>query len=58
MATANQLTMLIKSRFDENSDRFNTIALQIAAHEAKLGHTTLANDIRKIIDSAKLKSLG
>ena len=54
MATANQLTMLIKSRFDENSDRFNTIALQIAAHEAKLGHTTLANDIRKIIDSAKL----
>lgn len=54
MATADQLKILIKSRFDDNSDKFNTIALQIAAHEARLGHTTLANDIRKIIDSAKL----
>jgi len=54
MATANQLKMLIKSGFDDNNNKFNTIALQIAAHEASLGHTTLANDIRKIIDSAKL----
>ena len=53
MATANQLKMLVKSHFEDNNERFNTIALQIAAHEAKLGHTNLANDIRKIIESSK-----
>lgn len=53
MATANQLKMLVKSHFDEKNERFNTIALQIAAHEARLGHTNLANDIRKIIESSK-----
>ena len=62
MATANQLKTLIKSHFEENNEKFNTVALQIAAHEAKLGHSNLANDIRKIIDngkktSPKLKSL-
>ena len=54
MATANQLKTLVKSHFEDNSERFNTVALQIAAHEAKLGHTNLANDIRKIIDAAKI----
>lgn len=54
MATANQLKMLVKSHFDDNNEKFNTIALQIAAHEAKLGHINLANDIRKIIDLAKI----
>lgn len=55
MATANQLKMLVKSHFEDNNERFNTIALQIAAHEARLGHTNLANDIRKIIESSKNK---
>jgi AAA family ATPase len=53
MATANQLKMLIKSHFEDNSEKFNTVALQIAAYEAKLGHIILANDIRKIIDAEK-----
>ncbi len=53
MATANQLKMLVKSHFEENNEKFNTIALQIAAHEARLGHINLANDIRKIIESSK-----
>ena len=53
MATANQLKTLIKSHFDDNSEKFNTVALQIAAYEAKLGHINLANDIRKNIDAEK-----
>lgn len=53
MATANQLKTLIKCHYEENNDKFSTIALQIAAHEAKMGHMTLANDIRKLIDNAK-----
>lgn len=55
MATATQIKSLIKSHFDDNNERFNTVALQVAAHEAKLGHTTLANEIRKIIEISKSK---
>jgi len=53
MATANQILTLIKSHFEENSERFNTVALQIAAHEAKLGHLNLAGEIKKLIDTGK-----
>ena len=53
MATANQLKTLVKSHFEDNSEKFNTTALQIAAHEARLGHTNLADDIRKIIEASK-----
>lgn len=56
MATANQILTLIRSHFEENSERFNTVALQIAAHEAKLGHSNLANDIKQIIDDGKKTS--
>lgn len=53
MATANQLKTLIKSHFEDNTEKFNTVALQIAAHEAKLGHLNLANEIRQLIDNGK-----
>lgn len=56
MATANQIKTLIKSHFEENNEKFNTVALQIAAHEAKLGHSNLANDIKQIIDNGKKTS--
>ena len=53
MATAEQIKTLIKAYFDENNERFVVTALQVAANEAKLGHTTFANEIRKIIDNSK-----
>ena len=53
MAKADQIKNLIKMHFDGQNERFITIALQIAAHEAKLGHVKLADDIKKIIDSSK-----
>jgi len=53
MATATQLKTLIKSHFEDNTEKFNTVSLQIAAHEAKLGHINLANDIKLLIDNAK-----
>ncbi len=53
MATSEQLKSLIRSHFEEDSERFVTVALQIAAHEAKNGHPTLAHDIREYIDRAK-----
>ncbi len=51
MATADQIKLLIKSHLHKEDERFLTIALQLAAHEAHQGHTTLAREIRTIIDT-------
>ena len=53
MATAEQLKSLISSYADKNSERFYTIALQVAAHEASQGHGAIATEIRNIIDRSK-----
>jgi SpoVK/Ycf46/Vps4 family AAA+-type ATPase len=54
MATAEQIKSLIRSHLSEDDDeRFFTIALQVAAHEAQQGHGALAHDIREIVDKAK-----
>ncbi|MBN8695183.1 MAG: ATP-binding protein [Bacteroidetes bacterium] len=54
MATADQLKTLIKSHFDNEVERFNTVSLQIAAHEAQLGHINIADEIRKLVEKSKL----
>ncbi|MBN1698883.1 MAG: ATP-binding protein [Spirochaetales bacterium] len=53
MATAEQLKSLIQSHFEHDIERFNTIALQVAAHEAKVGHTNLAFEIRNLVDKSR-----
>jgi SpoVK/Ycf46/Vps4 family AAA+-type ATPase len=53
MAKADYIVSLIKSHYDSEPERFTTLALQIAAHEAKLGHTIVANDIKTLVDKAK-----
>ncbi len=53
MATAEQLKSLIRSHFADDGERFATIALQLAAHEAKQGHGALAHEIRSLVDKAK-----
>src|ERR1035437_5298786 len=53
MAKADYIISLIKSHYDNEPERFTTLALQIAAYEAKLGHTTLAHEIKLFIDKAK-----
>jgi SpoVK/Ycf46/Vps4 family AAA+-type ATPase len=58
MSTAEQLKALIKSHFDDDSDRFYTISMQLAAHEARLGHASIAADIRNLIDQSKARKPG
>jgi len=53
MATAEQLKSLIRSHLSDDAERFLTIALQLAAHEAQQGHGALAHDIRDMVDKAK-----
>ena len=55
MATSAQLKALVKSFADGDDDRFYTYALQISAHEARLGHGKLAQELRAIIDAARQK---
>jgi len=53
MASSEQLKALLLSHLDKDEERFLSIALQMAAHEARSGHGKLAQDLREIIDKAK-----
>lgn len=53
MAAAEQIKSLIKSFGDGNESRFFATAMQIAASEARKGHTTFAQELKKIIERAK-----
>lgn len=56
MATASQIKALLRSHVARDDERFITIAMQVAAHEARQGHTKLANELKKLIDEAKSKA--
>ncbi len=53
MASAEQLKALLLSHLDGDDAQFYSIAMQMAAHEAKLGHGRLAKELRDLIDKAK-----
>ena len=53
MASAEQLKALLRSHLEGDNDRFISVAMQVAAHEARLGHGKLATDLRDMIDQAK-----
>ncbi len=53
MASAEQIKALIKSYIGRDDDHFYSIAMQVAAHEAKLGHGKFAEELRDMIDAAK-----
>jgi SpoVK/Ycf46/Vps4 family AAA+-type ATPase len=53
MATAEQIKSLIRSHFSNDGERFSTVVLQVAAHEARQGHTSLASEIRDLVDKER-----
>ena len=55
MATSEQVKALIKAYAENDKNRFKTVALQVAAYEARLGHDTVARDLKKEIDSLDSK---
>lgn len=55
MASAEQLKALIKSHIARDDGHFYSIAMQVAAHEAKLGHGKFAEELRDLIDAAKTR---
>ena len=55
MATADQIKSLVKAYVDKNDDKFKTVVLQIAAHEAKIGHDNLARELKIQMDKIGTK---
>lgn len=56
MATASQIKALLQSHVAGDDERFITIAMQVAAHEARRGHTKLASELKQLVDEAKATS--
>lgn len=57
MASAEQLKALVRSHAEGDDARFYSIALQVAAKEARSGNTRFAAELRKLVDEAKAKPL-
>ncbi len=55
MASAEQLKALLKSHITGDDSHFFSVAMQVAAHEAKLGHGKLAEELKALIDTAKAR---
>lgn len=55
MATGEQLRALLKTLEEGDEDRWYSVALQMAAHEARLGHGKLARELRELIDAIRAK---
>ena len=56
MATSEQIKALFRSYAESDETRFFAVAMQIAAHEARIGHGALAKELRAIIDDAKSRN--
>ena len=55
MTTARHIVTLLKSHIAGDEDRFLATAMQLAAHEARQGHGKLAQDLKELVDAAKVK---
>ena len=55
MAKAEQIIQLLKSHVEGDDERFYVVALQVAAHEARQGHSKLAQELKQLVDQAKSK---
>jgi hypothetical protein len=55
MTTARHIVALLQSHIAGDEDRFLSVAIQLAAHEARQGHGKLAQELRELIDAAKGK---
>jgi len=53
MASAEQIKALLKSHADRDDQRFYSVALQVAAKEARQGHHQLASDIKVIVEKSQ-----
>lgn len=53
MSSSKHIVAMLRSRAEGDDEQFYSIALQIAAAEARQGHRTNANEIRAAVDEAR-----
>ncbi|MEM7145321.1 MAG: AAA family ATPase [Verrucomicrobiota bacterium] len=56
MATASQIKSLLRSHTAGDDEHFYTVALQVAAAEARRGHQNLANELRELVRKSQQKA--
>jgi len=53
LATVDQIKALLRSHTAGDDEHFRAVALQIAAHSARQGHSQLAVELRELVDKAR-----
>ncbi len=56
VSAARHMIALLKSHLEGDDQEFLSVAMQAAAHEARLGHGAIAQQLRDLIDEAKRRS--
>jgi SpoVK/Ycf46/Vps4 family AAA+-type ATPase len=56
MASSEHIKALLLSHLERDEERFLSVALQVAAHEARSGHGKLAQELRDIVQQARKPS--
>jgi hypothetical protein len=57
MASSAQMKSLLNSHYIGDDEHFNTVALQIAAAEARQGHQKFADEVKNLVNGAKNRQL-
>lgn len=55
MAASKHLLALLRSHIEGDNDQFLSVAMQVAAHEARQGHQKFASELRDLVDEARSK---
>ena len=55
MASSDQLKALIKAYAQGDEAQFHSVAMQIAANEARMGHGKLAEELKELIDKSRVR---
>ncbi len=53
MAASKHLIALLRSHIEGDNEQFWSVAMQVAAHEARQGHGNLAKQLRDLVDEAR-----
>jgi SpoVK/Ycf46/Vps4 family AAA+-type ATPase len=53
MTTSRQILALLRSHIDDDNEQFLSVALQVAASEARKGHNKLATELRDVVEKSR-----
>ena len=56
MSVARHMIAMLKSHLEGDDREFLSVAMQAAAHEARLGHEKIAHQLRDLVDQAKRRA--